>query len=166
MKKNRITKWFIVVLIVISCVTISWGKNTKRVDLIQIESGTINPISAEYIINAIDAAEENQSQCLILELDTPGGLLSATQSIVKKMLASDVPVVVFVYPGGAGAVSAGVSITIAAHIAVMAPGTSIGAAHPVTGGKTDSSDVGIQKATKWWASFNKSIDEKRGRNAD
>ncbi len=142
------------------------SESEKRIELIRIDGGTINPISAEYIIDAIDLAERDNSQCLILELDTPGGLLSATQSIVKRMMSANVPIVVFVYPSGAGAVSAGVSVTIAAHIAVMAPGTSIGAAHPVTGGKTDSSDVGIQKATNWWASFNKSIAEKRGRNAE
>ncbi|MBN2008480.1 nodulation protein NfeD [candidate division KSB1 bacterium] len=139
---------------------------SKHVDLIEINGGTINPISAEYINDAIANAEASKSECLILLLDTPGGLLSATQSIVKDMLASNVPLVVYVYPSGSGAVSAGVSITIAAHIAAMASGTSIGAAHPVTGAKTDSADVGIQKATNWWASFNRSIAEKRGRNAD
>ena len=139
--------------------------DTPVVDLITIDGGTINPVSAEYIIDAIDRAEERNSQCLIIQLDTPGGLLSSTQKIVQEMMAAKVPVVVYVYPSGAGAVSAGVSITIAANVAVMAPGTSIGAAHPVTGSKTDSADVGIQKATKWWASFNKSIAEKRGRNS-
>ena len=82
------------------------------------------------------------------------------------MMAANVPLVVFVYPSGAGAVSAGVSITIAAHFAVMAPGTNIGAAHPVGVGKTDSADVSIQKATNWWATFNRSIADERGRNAD
>ncbi len=137
-----------------------------QVEVIQIKGGTINPVSADFIISAIDQAEKQRSQCLIIELDTPGGLISATQSIVKRMLSSNVPLVVFVYPAGAGAVSAGVSITIAAHFAVMAPGTNIGAAHPVGVGKTDSADVGVQKATNWWATFNRSIAEKRGRNAD
>jgi len=137
-----------------------------QVDLVQIAGGTINPVSADFIINAINEAEENHSQCLIIELDTPGGLIAATQDIVKRMMSSNVPLVVFVYPSGAGAVSAGVSITIAAHFAVMAPGTNIGAAHPVGFGKTDSADVSVQKATNWWATFNRSIAEKRGRNAD
>ncbi|MDW7681856.1 MAG: ATP-dependent Clp protease proteolytic subunit, partial [bacterium] len=134
--------------------------------MIQIRGGTINPISAEYIITAIDQAEQIRSQCLIIELDTPGGLIAATQDIVKKMLAANVPVVVYVSPSGAGAVSAGVSITIAAHFAVMAPGTNIGAAHPVGAGKTDTTDVGVKKATNWWATFNRSIAEKKGRNAE
>lgn len=134
--------------------------------MIKITGGTINPVSADFIINAIDQAEDNRAQCLIIELDTPGGLIAATQDIVKKILAAKVPVVVFVYPSGAGAVSAGMSITIAAHVAVMSPGTNIGAAHPVGMGKTDSADVGIQKATNWWATFNRSIADKRGRNSD
>ncbi len=138
----------------------------SQIELIQIKGGTINPISADFIISAIDQAEENQSQCLVIELDTPGGLIASTQDIVKRMMAANVPLVVFVYPSGAGAVSAGVSITIAAHFAVMAPGTNIGAAHPVGVGKTDSADVSIQKATNWWATFNRSIADERGRNAD
>ncbi len=137
-----------------------------QVELIQIQGGTINPVSADYIISAIDQAEENESQCLILELDTPGGLIAATQDIVKRMLASNIPLVVFVHPPGSGAVSAGVSITIAAHFAVMAPGTNIGAAHPVGAGKTDTSDVSVQKATNWWATYNRSIAEKKGRNSE
>jgi membrane-bound serine protease (ClpP class) len=142
------------------------AESRPRVEVIQIEGGTINPISADFIINAIDNAEDNGSQCLIIELDTPGGLIAATQDIVKRMLAANVPLVVFIYPPGSGAVSAGVSITIAANFAVMAPGTNIGAAHPVGMGKTDSADVAVKKATNWWATFNRSIADKRGRNAD
>jgi len=140
--------------------------NRSQVEVIQIKGGTINPISADFIISAIDDAEANLSQCLIIELDTPGGLITATQDIVKRMMAANVPLVVFVYPSGGGAVSAGVSITIAAHFAVMAPGTNIGAAHPVGVGKTDTTDISVQKATNWWATFNRSIADKRGRNAE
>ena len=165
MKNCKVTTLAAVVIVTLLSISMLFS-SPKRVELIQIESGTINPVSAGYIMGAIDEAEANQSECLILELDTPGGLLSATQSIVKKMLSSNVPIVVFVYPSGSGAVSAGVSITIASHFAVMAPGTSIGAAHPVSAGKTDSADVSIKKATNWWAAFNRSIAEKRGRNAD
>ena len=136
------------------------------VDLIRIKGGTVNPISAEYIISSIERAEQEGAQCLVIQLDTPGGLITATQDIVKKELAAKVPIVVFIYPSGSGAVSAGTSITIAAHFAVMAPGTNIGAAHPVGAGKTDTTDVSVQKATNWWATFNRSIAEKRGRNAD
>ncbi len=143
-----------------------FASNKHQVELIEIKGGTINPISAEYIIEAIDQAEDNQSVCLILTLDTPGGLIAATQDIVKRMLVANIPIVVYVYPSGAGAVSAGVTITIAAHFAVMAPGTNIGAAHPVGAGKTDTTDVSVQKATNWWVTFNRSVAEKRGRNSE
>ena len=155
-----------IVLIIIKLISLSDIAIASQVELIQIQGGTINPVSADYIISAIDQAEKNESMCLIIELDTPGGLIAATQDIVKRMLASNIPLVVFVHPGGSGAVSAGVSITISAHFAVMAPGTNIGAAHPVGAGKTDTSDVSVQKATNWWATFNRSIAEKKGKNAD
>lgn len=164
---NKIFRLLLLALFIqFFCNQIVMAETRPQVDVIQIKGGTVNPISADFIINAIDRAEKNRSQCLIIELDTPGGLIAATQDIVKRMLAANVPLVVFVYPSGAGAVSAGVSIAIAAHFAVMAPGTNIGAAHPVGMGKTDSADVGVQKATNWWATFNRSIADKRGRNAD
>ncbi len=163
---KKSTNFLIFLMILIVCPLLLSGSKAKQVDLIKISGGTINPISAEYIIDSIEQSENNKSHCLIIQLDTPGGLISATQDIVKKMLASNVPLVVYVHPSGAGAVSAGVSITIAAHFAVMSPGTNIGAAHPVGAGKTDTSDVSVQKATNWWATFNRSIAEKRGRNAD
>jgi len=162
---KRKTKYLFLVFVFI-VFNVSTASTQMQVELIQIKGGTINPVSAEFIINSIDQAEENQSQCLIIELDTPGGLIVSTQDIVKRMLASNVPLVVYVYPSGGGAVSAGVSITIAAHFAVMAPGTNIGAAHPVGAGKTDTSDVSVQKATNWWATYNRSIAEKRGRNPE
>jgi len=162
---KRKTKYLFLVFVFI-VFNVSTASTQPQVELIQIKGGTINPVSAEFIINSIDQAEENQSQCLIIELDTPGGLIASTQDIVKKMLAANVPLVVYVYPSGGGAVSAGVSITIAAHFAVMAPGTNIGAAHPVGAGKTDTSDVSVQKATNWWATYNRSIAEKRGRNPE
>jgi membrane-bound serine protease (ClpP class) len=165
MQKN-ITTLCLAALLLAGSASVLFSASTSQVEMIKITGGTINPVSADFIINAIDQAEDNQAQCLIIELDTPGGLIAATQDIVKKILAAKVPVVVFVYPSGAGAVSAGMSITIAAHVAVMSPGTNIGAAHPVGMGKTDSADVGIQKATNWWATFNRSIADKRGRNSD
>lgn len=101
------------------------------VRVITLEDKTINPVTAEYIINAIDQAQADGSQCLIIELDTPGGLLNSTRSIVKRMLTAEIPVVVFISPAGSRAGSAGVFITYAGHVAAMAPSTNIGAAHPV-----------------------------------
>jgi len=119
--------------------------DSKPVYVIQLDDATINPVTAEYISHSIDLANKEQASCLIIKLDTPGGLLSSTRSIVKNILASKVPVVVYIYPGGSRAGSAGVFITYASHIAAMAPSTNIGAAHPVEigGGRPDD------KRTVW-----------------
>src|SRR5436853_7375133 len=100
-----------------------------QVGLIRIK-GAIGPATANYVARAIDAAAEQHDQCLVIELDTPGGLLESTKDIVQTFYASKVPVVVYVSPSGASAGSAGVFITLAADIAAMAPNTVIGAAHP------------------------------------
>ena len=100
--------------------------------------GSINPVSADFIRNGIKKAFNEKAECLIIHLNTPGGLLKSTRVIVSDMLESPVPVVVFVSPGGAHAGSAGVFITLAANVAAMAPGTNIGAAHPVSQGQMDT----------------------------
>src|SRR6188508_2720663 len=96
--------------------------------------GSINPAVDDYIREGITRAKANGARALIIQMDTPGGLLSSTRTIVKEMLGAQVPVMIWVGPSGAGAGSAGVFITMAAHVAAMAPGTNIGAAHPVAGG--------------------------------
>ncbi len=98
---------------------------------IKIDDCVINPVVAQYISRAINRAEKDRVQCLFMELDTPGGLLSSTRSIVKELMNADVPVIVYVSPQGARAGSAGVFITLAGHLSAMAPSTNIGAAHPV-----------------------------------
>jgi len=140
------------------------GENTitKRVVMISVD-GSINPSSAEYINSGIKHALEKNAECLIIKLNTPGGLLKSTRVIVADILESEIPVVVFVYPGGSQAASAGVFITLAGHIATMAPGTNIGAAHPVSlQGEQDS--VMNEKATNDAAAFIRTISEKRSRN--
>jgi membrane-bound serine protease (ClpP class) len=125
--------------------------------------GTINPVSADFIHNGIEKAKKQNAECLIIHLNTPGGLLTSTREIVSDMLESPVPVVVYVSPGGAHAGSAGVFVTLAAHIAAMAPGTNIGAAHPVTlQGQMDTTMN--EKVTNDAAAFIKTIAEKRNRN--
>ena len=109
----------------------SSGVPSGQVHMIQLNDDTINPVTAEYIMEAIDRAYDAQVQCLIIKLDTPGGLLNSTRLIVKKMLTSKVPIVVYIAPSGSRAGSAGVFITYASHVAAMAPSTNIGAAHPV-----------------------------------
>src|SRR5438045_4967852 len=103
----------------------------ETVSLIKID-GAIGPATASYISRSIDEARAKNAQCLIIQLNTPGGLLASTQTIVQSFLGSTEPVVVYVAPTGSTATSAGCFITIAATVAAMAPATTIGAAHPVT----------------------------------
>jgi len=110
---------------------VSYSVPQNKVQLIQLSDDTINPVTADYIVQAIDRAHSDDVQCLIIKMDTPGGLLNSTRLIVKKMLTSKVPIVVYIAPDGSRAGSAGVFITYASHIAAMAPSTNIGAAHPV-----------------------------------
>jgi len=125
--------------------------------------GTINPTTADYIQRGIKEAQENNAECVVIQLDTPGGLLESTREIVSTLLEAPIPIVVYVSPGGAHAGSAGVFITLAAHIAAMAPGTNIGAAHPVgMQGQVDS--VMNDKATNDAAAFIRAIADKRHRN--
>jgi len=117
-------------------ITESFSNETQNVvHLITLNDDTINPATAEYISKSIDQSETENGECLIIQMDTPGGLLSSTRSIVKKILTSKIPVVVYIAPSGSRAGSAGVFITYSSHIAAMAPSTNIGAAHPVMMGK-------------------------------
>src|SRR5215475_1439248 len=135
------------------------------VQLIDID-GTINPATASYIDDAIASASKGGARALIIRLDTPGGLLSSAQHIVKSLLGASLPVLVYVAPSGAGAISAGTFITEAANIAAMAPGTTIGAAHPVEEGGEDIRGALGHKVENFTASFARSIAQRRGRNED
>ena len=138
----------------------------STVGLIRIK-GAIGPATADYIARAVANAAEQNDACLIIELDTPGGLLDSTQDIVQSLYKSKVPTVVHVTPSGANAGSAEVFITLAAEIAAMAPNTSIGAAHPVSIGAQGAEkmdDVMKTKVSNFAASYIESIAEKRGRN--
>jgi len=136
-----------------------------HVDMIAID-GSINPAVDDYIREGIARAKLNGARALVIQMDTPGGLLSSTRTIVKEMLGAQVPVMIWVGPSGAGAGSAGVFITMAAHVAAMAPGTNIGAAHPVAGGGQEVKGVMGEKIENFTASFSESIAQKRGRNAE
>ncbi len=125
--------------------------------------GAINPASSDFIHESIKKAEEANAQCLVVSLNTPGGLLKSTRVIVSEFLNSPIPIIVYVSPAGSQAASAGVFITLAAHIAVMSPGTNIGAAHPVTIGEQKDS-IMLEKATNDAAAFIRTISEKRHRN--
>lgn len=152
---------FLFLLIPIPCRAAS-----ARVDVLRVE-GPIVPIVAEYLDRGIGEAEKGAS-CCIIELSTPGGLYDTTQQIVTRIMNARVPIVVYVSPAGGWAGSAGTFITISAHVAAMAPGSRIGAAHPVaigTGG-AEMPATQAQKITEDAAAWVRSIAEMRGRNAE
>ncbi|HIJ59653.1 MAG TPA: nodulation protein NfeD [Nitrospirae bacterium] len=128
-------------------------------------NGVINPASAEFVSRSIQKARDKNANLLIIELDTPGGLDTSMRSIVKDISASPIPIVVYVSPSGARAASAGVFITLSAHVAVMAPGTNMGAAHPVAVGEKMDKTV-AEKAVNDASAYIKSIAESHGRNAE
>ena len=134
------------------------------VSLIEMD-GAISPITVRLLDSAIEHARADGAQALIVELNTPGGLERSMRSMVQSILKSDVPVIVYVAPTGARAASAGVFITIAAHVAAMAPATNIGAAHPVAvGGQMDKEMT--KKVENDAAAFARTIATERGRNVD
>ncbi|HOW16223.1 MAG TPA: nodulation protein NfeD [bacterium] len=134
----------------------------EKIYLIKIRS-SINPGSGKYIIDSIEKSEQDKVKLLIIELDTPGGLVETTRGIVQKMLSSKIPIAVNVTPPGARAGSAGVMITLASHIASMAPSTNIGAAHPVAV-SPDSKDALMEKVVNDISAFVEGIAKARGRN--
>jgi membrane-bound serine protease (ClpP class) len=153
------------ILAAISLAGQSEPSTAPRVHFIGVDGG-INPAVDDFIRESINRAHAAGAKALIIQLDTPGGLLSSTRSIVKEILSAPIPVIVYVAPSGAGAGSAGVFITLSANIAAMAPGTNIGAAHPVTGGGEEVKGVMGEKLENFTASFSEAIAQKRGRNAE
>ena len=128
--------------------------------------GTINPAVAEFIQESIQVSHHDGARALILQLDTPGGLLTSTRTIVKEIFGAPLPVIVYVAPSGAGAGSAGMFITLAAHVAAMAPGTNIGAAHPVAAGGREVGGAMGEKLENFVASYGEAIAQQRGRNME
>jgi len=137
---------------------------SSNIEVLHVD-GTIVPVVADYINRGISEAESKGSAACIIELDTPGGLLSSTEDIVQSILNAEVPIVVYVSPSGAWAASAGTFITVAANVAVMAPGTTIGAAHPVSVGEEMPEEVS-KKVTEYSSAWIRSIAEIRGRDAE
>ena len=157
---------FIFFLFLFAFVILGYAQEKAPVSFIEVD-GIINPATANFITDSIDQATQNGAQCLIIQLDTPGGLMESMRIIVKKILASNIPIIVYVAPGGARAASAGVFITLSAHIAVMAPGTHIGAAHPVTlGGEGKESKTMMEKVVNDAVADIKATAKTRGRNVD
>ena len=144
--------------------TLSFSEATPPVVVATYE-GVINPVTAEYMHDAVEFAETRGAQALVFRLDTPGGLDTSMRLMIKDINGSMLPVIVFVAPTGGRAASAGVFITMAAHIAAMAPGTNIGAAHPVAMGGGEMTKTMAEKVENDAAAYIKSIAEQRGRNA-
>jgi membrane-bound serine protease (ClpP class) len=156
----------IIILLTLAPGFLSVGRAVAQsppVHLVRI-TGAITPGNAEFLDAAIRRADSEGAGCLVVILDTPGGLAESMRKMVMAIYASRVPVVVYVSPPGARAASAGVMITMAADVAAMAPGTHIGAAHPVNAGGKDLGKTMTEKVTNDMVAFVKSIAEKRGRN--
>jgi len=137
----------------------------QSIEVLHVE-GIIVPVVADYIDRGIEQAESKGSTAVIIQLSTPGGLMDTTQRIVERILNAEVPVVVYVSPAGGWAGSAGTFITLASHVAAMAPGSRIGAATPVTMGEAELSEEMKKKVTEDAAAWIRSIAELRGRNPD
>jgi membrane-bound serine protease (ClpP class) len=136
-----------------------------EVEIIELD-GPINPGAATFLTRGLEDAEKRGAELVIIQLDTPGGLVSSMRVMVKAIMNSPVPIVVYVAPKGAGAASAGVMITVSAHVAAMAPGTNIGAAHPVGAGGKDIDKDMSDKVVNDMASYGRGIAQDKGRNAD
>jgi membrane-bound serine protease (ClpP class) len=136
-----------------------------EVRIIELE-GPINPGAAAFLTRGLEEAEKQGVELIIIRLDTPGGLVPSMRTMVKGIMNSPVPVVVYVAPKGAGAASAGVMITVSAHVAAMAPGTNIGAAHPVGAGGKDIDKDMSEKVVNDMASYGRGIAQDKGKNAD
>ncbi len=155
--------------IVLTALFLGLSAPAAQIGLIKID-GPIGPATASYIARALNLSTAQDDECLVIQLDTPGGLLESTKNIVQSFYTAKVPVVVYVAPSGACAGSAGVFITLAADIAAMAPHSSLGAAHPVeisTGGNVEKmDDVMKQKVENYASTFIETIADKRHRNVE
>jgi len=162
-------------LMLISLISLFWirqpvsaqtdGVAEGEIVIIELE-GPINPGTAMYVVRGLEMAKDQAAALAIIRLDTPGGLASSMRSIIKAILNSPIPVVVYVGPRGAGAASAGVMITVAGHVAAMAEGTNIGAAHPVTAGGKDIEKTMSEKVVNDMAAYARGIAEDKGKNGE
>ncbi len=162
---NRLLSWFLLVgFAVVALVSGAWAQ-APSVAVLEIK-GPINPMVASYVDRGLKVAAEQKAGAVVIQLDTPGGLDTAMRDIIQDMISSPVPVIVYVSPQGGRAASAGAFITLAAHVAAMAPNTAIGAAHPVAGGGEEIKGAMADKVTNDAAAYIKGLAKERGRNAD
>ncbi len=159
--------WMLCLLLVLCALggSVAAAQRSQQDAIIVAEvRGVINPLTATYLERVLTEAEQGQAHAVVLVLDTPGGLESAMREMVQAIMETSLPVIVYVAPGGARATSAGLFLTMAAHVAAMAPATHIGAAHPVPLG-AESTEVMEEKATSDAAALIRSVAMARGRNA-
>jgi membrane-bound serine protease (ClpP class) len=157
--------WLVMPLVVGLGGSLLAAASPATVEILTVD-GTIVPVIADYIDRGISQAEEHGATVCIIELNTPGGLLDSTEKIVQKIMNANVPIVVYVSPKGAWAASAGTFITLSAHIAVMTPGTTIGAAHPVSAGGEEIPEDQMKKIVEFSAKWMRTIAGERGRNME
>jgi membrane-bound serine protease (ClpP class) len=163
----KVRRLVLAIVILLLAISISSGVQAQNASVVVISvKGPIVPVIADYIDKGISRAEDENAVVCVIELDTPGGLLTSTEDIVQKIMNAHVPIVVYVTPKGAWAASAGTFITLAANIAVMTPGTTIGAAHPVSGGDQEIPEDEMKKITEFSAKWMKTIAQERGRNLE
>lgn len=160
----RYRYFFLAIFLFLFCLSASAIAAKSEIYVVKF-SGAISPGTADFLKSVIKKASDDNVACIIIVFDTPGGLVESMRDIVKAIFASQVPVVIYVAPSGARAASAGVMITMAADIAAMAPGTNIGAAHPVGAGGKEINKTMSAKITNDMVAQAKSIAGKRGRNA-
>jgi membrane-bound serine protease (ClpP class) len=161
---RRILLIVVFVLLAIS-VTVNVQAAGPHVNVLEVK-GPVNPVLVGYIERGIQQSEKDGAEAVIILLDTPGGLDTSMRDIVQVIVSSNVPVVVYVYPSGSRAASAGVFIAMAAHVAVMAPNTAIGAAHPVAIGEDEMPEGMMEKVVNDAAAYIRSIAENHGRNVE
>jgi membrane-bound serine protease (ClpP class) len=165
---RRLRIGFCLLLALGAMVSIAFPTSAAEDDLVVVieVEGTIVPVVAQYIERGIALAESSGATACVITLNTPGGLLTATERIVASIMNADVPVITYVSPRAAWAASAGTFITLASHVAVMAPSTTIGAAHPVATGGEEIPDYQLEKIVEFSARWMETIAEDRGRNIE
>jgi len=163
--KNNLPILLLILLFIQLLAEASFAQPSSFIYVFSLE-GTINPITAQYMVEGIRDAETNQAECIIVQMDTPGGLDNSMRRIIKEMLNTSIPVIIYVAPQGARAASAGAFITLAANIAAMAPGTNIGAAHPVAMGEGQIDEETKSKIVNDASAYIKSIAGRRNRNVE
>ena len=167
-KRVSLALIILIFVLVVAALSVQAQAENQRIDVLKVK-GTINPVLVDYIARGIDQAEEEYAQVVIIQMDTPGGLDTAMRDIIQDIVNAKVPVVVYVSPSGARAASAGTYITMAAHIAVMAPNTAIGAATPVAlggDGEAQMSEEMKHKIINDAIAYIKDIADSHGRNAE